>query len=166
MVAKKSTKKKTAKKSTAAKWAPAKRAPAKRRTASRSTAKVSPLKGMPVAEWVKKKVKGWQSDVVRRLLDMAARATPDATVTIKWGQPVFEHGGPVAWIKPAKAHVTFGFWRGAEMSDEAGVLEGGSRMRHIKIASPEALDEATVAAYFAEAVELNRKKGDPTRRGR
>jgi hypothetical protein len=136
-----------------------------KRAAARKVAKVSPLKGMPVAEWVKTKMKGWQSDVVSRLLAAAGRAAPDATVSIKWGQPVFEHGGPVAFIKPAKAHITFGFWRGAELKDAAGILEGGSRMKHMKIDSPAALDEARVVAYFREAVELNRRKSDPTKRG-
>jgi hypothetical protein len=50
------------------------------------------------------------------------------------------------------------------MSDPAGVLEGGDRMKHVKIKSPAALQRATMAAYVREAVELNRAKGDPTKR--
>jgi hypothetical protein len=135
------------------------------RTASRATAKVSPLKGMPIADWVKAKVSGWQARVVTRLLALARRAAPDATVTIKWGQPVFELNGPFAFIKPAKAHVTFGFWRGTELKDPGGVLGGaGDRMKHLKIASPDALDEASLALLVREAAELNRQKGDPTKR--
>ena len=141
---------------------PAKKAakPAKKAT----VAKTSPLKGMNVDAWVKAKVSGWQAEMVERLLRLARAAAPEASVTIKWAQPVFEQNGPFAWIKPAKAHVTFGFWRGAELSDKRGALEGGDRMKHLKIAGPDALDEALLTAFVREAVALNVAKGDPTRR--
>ena len=66
------------------------------------------------------------------------------------------------FIKAAKAHVTFGFWRGAELSDDGGVLEGGERMKHVKITSPDTLDEELLAALVREAAALNGSKGDPT----
>jgi hypothetical protein len=153
------TKKKSAARKSAAKKSPAKKG------AARMTAKVSPLRGMPVGDWVKAKTKGWQTAIVNRLLDLAKRGAPGSTVSIKWGQPVVELGGPLAWIKPASAHVTFGFWRGAELADEASVLEGGSRMRHLKIREADSLDEKRLLAFVREAAELNRKKGDPTKRG-
>jgi hypothetical protein len=142
----------------AAKKKTTKKAPA------RATPKVSPLKGMSVDAWVKAKTAGWQREVIGKLLALAKRAAPGATVSIKWAQPVFEQNGPFAFIKPAKAHVTFGFWRGAELTDGAGVLEGGDRMKHVKIASAEALDEKRLAAFVREAVALNAAKGDPTKR--
>jgi hypothetical protein len=119
---------------------------------------------MPVEQWVTAKTSGWQRDVVARLLAIAKRAAPGATVSIKWGQPVFELNGPFAFIKPAKAHVTFGFWRGAELQDPTGALEGGDRMKHVKINSPEALNEARLLAFVREAVTLNQAAGNPTRR--
>jgi hypothetical protein len=134
------------------------------RGAKRAMPKVSPLRGMDVDDWVKAKATGWQAVVVRRLLAIARKAAPDATVTIKWSQPVLDQGGPLAFIKLAKAHVTFGFWRGAELSDPDGVLEGGDRMKHVKILDEKALDEARITAFVREAVRLNRDKGDPTRR--
>jgi hypothetical protein len=102
--------------------------------------------------------------LIGKLLAIAKRAAPGATVSIKWGQPVFEQNGPFAFIKPAKAHVTFGFWRGAELSDAMGVLEGGDRMKHMKITSPDALDEPRLTVLVREAVKLNQTKGDPSRR--
>ena len=73
-----------------------------------------------------------------------------------------EEDGPVAFIKVAKAHVTFGFWRGADLTDSKGVLEGGERMKHAKITSLEAPDEKTLSVLLPEAIALNRKGGDPT----
>jgi hypothetical protein len=132
--------------------------------ATRPTPKVSPLRGMPVEAWVKAKANGWQNEVVMRLLAMARKVAPRAAVSIKWGQPVIEENGPVAFIKVAKAHVTFGFWRGADLTDSKGVLEGGERMKHAKITSLGALDEKTLSVLLREALVLNRKEGDPTRR--
>jgi hypothetical protein len=132
--------------------------------AKRPTPKVSPLRGMPVEDWVKTKAHGWQLEVVTRLVAMARKVAPRATISIKWGQPVVEESGPVAFIKVAKAHVTFGFWRGADLADPKGALEGGERMKHVKISSPEALDEKLLAALLKQAVSLNRTLGDPTKR--
>ncbi len=159
-------KKKLAKKSTKKPKKAATRKP-KKAAAKKSggmTAKVSPLKGMPVTAWVTAKAKGWHGEVVKALLALVTRVVPDATVSIKWGQPVFDLCGPIAWVKPAKAHVSFGFWRGAELTDHAGVLEGGSRMRHVKITSPTELDAEVITAFLIEAARLNVKLGDPTKR--
>jgi len=37
-------------------------------------------------------------------------------------------------------------------------------MKHVKIASPDALNEAHLSAFVRRAVKLNQRKGDPTRR--
>jgi len=127
-------------------------------------AKVSAARGMSVTDWVASKATGPRAQIVKRLLVLGKRAAPDATVSIKWNQPVFDDHGPLAFIKVATAHVTFGFWRGAELADPHGVLEGGARMKHVKIATPSAIDEKQLSAFIREAVRLNRAKGDPTRR--
>lgn len=142
------------------------RATAPRSGGRKIAAKVSPLRGMPVAEWVSKKTDGWQTAVVKHLLDLAEKAAPDAAVAIKWGQPVLDLGGPLAFIRVAKAHVTFGFWRGAELTDEKGVLEGGARMKHLKIASGADVDDRLIGRLVREAAALNRAKGDPSARRR
>lgn len=171
MAAKKTATKAPAKKAAAAK-VPAKRAaaakaPAKKAAAParRMAAKVSPLKGMAVEDFISTKVSGWQADVTRRLVALVKKAAPESTVAIKWAQPVFELNGPFGYVKPAKAHVTFGFWRGADLSDPKGKLEGASgRMGHIKLTGPDGIDEAALTALVKQAVKLNREKGDPTKR--
>lgn len=150
--------KKTAVKKTAAKR-PVAKVPA------RSTPKVSPLRGMPVAAWIEAKASSTQRPTITKLLALVRRLVPAASVSIKWGQPVVEHHGPMVFIKVARAHVTFGFWRGAELSDAAGVLEGGATMKHVKLASADDLDEQVLGALVQEAAALNETQGDPTRRG-
>jgi hypothetical protein len=123
--------------------------------------KISPLRGMTVPAWIAAKAKGWQARTIKALIDAASKAAPAATWTIKWAQPVLESNGPVAFIKPAIAHVTFGFWRGAELDDDA--LEGGDRMKHWKLEA-DAVDVARVTRLVKAAVKLNATKGDPTKR--
>jgi hypothetical protein len=146
----------------------AKRAPAKRSAAAakreREVYKVSPLRGMSLDEYIGKKLAGWQADATRRLVQLVRRAAPSAQAAIKWGQPIFEENGPFAFIKPAKAHLSFGFWRGAQLTDPTGALECGDRMGHVKLRSPEAIDERWLEALVREAVALNKKLGSPTKR--
>jgi hypothetical protein len=169
MAAKRTTKPKPSKRPTAKK-APANKprvsakAAADKARREREIYKVSPLRGMPIGEWIAKKTTGWQSDVVRRIVRVVEQAAPDATCEIKWGQPVFDHGGPFAFVKPAKAHLSVGFWRGSEVADPKGILERGDRMGHFKLRAASELDEGALAAMVRDAVRLNREKGSPTRR--
>ena len=115
------------------------------------------------------RLEGWQRGVIAAIRSLIARAAPEATETVKWGQPVFEQGGPFAYVRPAASHVTFGFWRGAELDDPARVLEGsGDRMRHVKLTEPAEVDAEILAPFVRQAVELNRRHGNPAavRRGR
>lgn len=129
------------------------------------TPKASPLKGMKVADWVKQKSTGWQQKKLNALITAVKKAAPGAQLQIKWGQPVFSAGGPLGFMRPAKAHVTIGFWRGAELDDPSGVLEGdGTRMKHLKLKEEDAVDAKQIATWVKQAMELNRTKGDPTKR--
>jgi hypothetical protein len=110
------------------------------------------------------KVAPWQRMVIEKLRIVVRDAAPNALESIKWGQPVYEHKGPFAYIKAHAAQVNFGFWRGAELSDDKRMLQGeGERMRHVKILETQPIDELTLAAFVKQAVQLNDKKGDPTK---
>jgi hypothetical protein len=164
-------KKKTAPKTTAAsgakKTAAASGAIRAKKTAFRDVPKASPLKGMPIEQWANEKTSGWQAEAVAKIVSLVKKAAPDATASIKWGQPVFESNGPFAYIRPARGHVTFGFWRGGEIADPKKLLEGdGDRMQHMKLAGLDAIDEKAITAMVKEAVRLNREKGSPTMRSK
>ena len=123
--------------------------PARRKHMVRpATPKVSPLRGMPVDRWIQLKCDGWRSIAVRKILGLVTEAVPDAVLSVKWGQPVYELSGPFAFVKAASAHVTLGFWRGAELRAYCDLLEGGDVMRHIKIRSVAALETIDVAGRF------------------
>ncbi|MDB5221155.1 MAG: hypothetical protein JWO86_9082 [Myxococcaceae bacterium] len=171
---KKSIAKKSAAKRAAAKKPAAKRTAAKKKAGAKkkaSTAKkpsttkrVSPLEGASVDEWAKK-LTGWQADALAIIRALVTRHAPGATLAMKWGQPVWEHNGPFAWLRPAAKHVSFGFWRGAEMNDPEGHLEGeGDRMRHLKMTSAADLKSLPIEGFVKQAVALNGANGDPTKR--
>jgi hypothetical protein len=102
--------------------------------------------------------------IVARARAIILAAAPEAKESIKWAQPVFEKGGPFAYIKAFKNSVNFGFWRGIELDDPAGLLQGtGEKMRHIKLTSLEDIQEEAFATLVRQAVEMNQIKGDPTR---
>lgn len=105
-----------------------------------------------------------QAEIVSALRDLVRGAAPRASEVFKWAQPVYEHSGPMIFIKAHKAHVNFGFWRGAEMADPAGLLQGeGDRMRHIKVASRQDIRPTAFKALVRQAVRLNAAKGNPTK---
>jgi hypothetical protein len=95
-------------------------------------------------------------------MDMVRQATPDATISIKWGQPVAEHRGPFCWMRAHSNHVNIGFWRGSQLGDPGQVLEGsGTKMRHVKIHDKASVPMDALKAFVAEAVGLNEQYGNP-----
>jgi len=119
--------------------------------------------GVSVDDYVAK-VAPWQRTVIEKLREVVKTAAPSALESIKWGQPVYEHKGPFAYIKAHAAQVNFGFWRGAELEDTKRMLQGeGERMRHVKITETHVIDDLALGAFVKQAVALNDKKGDPTK---
>src|SRR5580692_5170115 len=54
------------------------------------------------------------------------------------------------YVNAFKAHVNVGFFRGAEISDPNGLLEGtGKFMRHVKLKPGSELDSAALSALIA-----------------
>lgn len=107
----------------------------------------------------------WRADAIRQIDAIVRKAAPKATGSIKWAQPVYDQNGPFAFLKANKAHVTFGFWRGTELTDPKGLLEGeGHRMKHVKVRDLSEIRKGQFTAWVKEAVELNETEGNPTKR--
>ncbi|MCP3140296.1 DUF1801 domain-containing protein [Pyxidicoccus xibeiensis] len=166
----KSATKQAAPKKAAAKKAAAKKAVATK--AAQAVPKLSPSAVVPKALAAKgasiegfiAALEGWQQAIVRPLAALIAKEAPEAAAYVKWGHPVWDVGGPFALVKPAKGHVTLGFWRGGQLSDADGILEGeGAGMRYVRIPQGGALP-ASLAALVREAVALNERHGDPLKR--
>jgi len=108
---------------------------------------------------------GWQAEAIASLRQIIRAGVPKATEAYKWAQPVYESNGPMIFIKAHRSHMNLGFWRGAEMTDPKGLLEGdGDRMRHVKLTSLADINKTAITAFVKQAVRLNAEKGDPTKR--
>ncbi len=111
-------------------------------------------------------LESWQAEIVSQVRGIILQAAPQAKESIKWAQPVYESGGPFAYMKAFKKAVNFGFWRGIDLDDPKGILEGsGDKMRHVKLTSLEDIDAVQFADFVRQAVKLNQVKGDPTKGG-
>jgi hypothetical protein len=107
---------------------------------------------------------GWKAEVATRLRQIVLEAAPDAEESIKWAQPVYESNGPFCYMKAFKNSVNFGFWRGVELEDPKGLLQGsGKKMRHVRLTSIDDVDDAEFAGFVRQAVQLNLAEGDPSK---
>lgn len=94
------------------------------------------------------------------------RTSPDAEETIKWGMPFFTlNGQPLANMGAFKAHASFGFWRGRELTGAGEDKDGMGQFG--KLASIADLpDEAALDALIRQAaalIESGAKKPRPAR---
>ena len=69
-----------------------------------------------------------------------------------------------AYVNAFRAHVNVGFFRGAEIADPAGLLEGTGRfMRHVKLAPGRKVDAAALTQLIATAYEDMKARVDSER---
>ena len=106
----------------------------------------------------------WQAEIVSEVRKIILAAVPKAEEAIKWAQPVYSVNGPFAYIKAFKSSVNFGFWRGVDIDDPGGLLQGsGEKMRHVKLTNLDDVDQQAFTNFVQQAVKLNLNKGDPTK---
>jgi len=106
----------------------------------------------------------WQAEIVTTVRKIILEAAPGTKESIKWAQPVFENVGPFAYMKAFKNAVNFGFWRGADLEDPQGLLQGsGDKMRHVKLTSLDQVQPQVLTNFVKQALALNLEKGDPTK---
>jgi hypothetical protein len=120
--------------------------------------------GKTVEEYVSR-LPDAQQRLVNALIDLVRKSAPESKLSIKWGQPVFEQNGPMIYVRAFKNHVNFGFWRGVAIDAGRGILQsGGDRMAHLKLVAESEINPALFRRWVTEAVSLNRKLGDPSKR--
>lgn len=109
-------------------------------------------------------LEGWQQDAAAQVRGIVTAAAPEAKEAVKWAQAVYEVNGPFAYIRAFKNSVNFGFWRGVDIDDPNGLLQGsGEKMRHVKLTGAADIEEEAFSAFVKQAVQLNLEKGDPTK---
>jgi hypothetical protein len=106
----------------------------------------------------------WRGEKLRRVRAIIRDADPEVVEEWKWakatspGTPVWSHNGGICTGEAYKNVVKLTFFKGASLSDPAGLfnssLEGKVR-RAIDIAEHDEIDEAALKNLIREAVALN-----------
>ncbi|MDJ0345146.1 DUF1801 domain-containing protein [Streptomyces sp. H10-C2] len=105
-----------------------------------------------------------QREITGTLLPLIETALPGAGAV--WhGHPGWSLGSapgksPVCYIKAYSAYVTFGFWRGQEITDPSGRLEPGARdMAGVKLRALTDIDADLFATWLQRARDLEASTG-------
>lgn len=127
-------------------------------------ARTDPSSEVSVDGWAAKKLDAAQRSVLEAIRGVVRRVAPGAVERVKWSRPVWEQGGPFAYFMPGARQITFGFWRGSELPDPRGLLQGaGEKMRHMKLKLGEQLPLEAIERFVREAVKRNEKAGKKAR---
>ncbi|MEO0815470.1 MAG: DUF1801 domain-containing protein, partial [Myxococcota bacterium] len=98
--------------------------------------------------------------VVAELRRIVREAVPKASETIRWRNLCWESDGIMCYASSAKKHVTFGFFRGGELTDPDRILESvkNKTERVVKLKDVNDINAAQLSAWLKEAAKLNAKK--------
>jgi len=95
--------------------------------------------------------------IMRRCGDDVRELLHDGHPTACVGEAAF------GYVNAFRAHVNVGFFRGAELDDPAGLLEGtGKLMRHVKLAPGRVIDGAALEQLIASAYTDMRARLKPS----
>ena len=91
--------------------------------------------------------------IARRWFDIMRDCGDDVQELLHDGHPTACVGDAAfAYVNAFKAHVNVGFFRGAEIADPAGLLEGtGKFMRHVKLGPGRAVDTTALISLVETA---------------
>ena len=107
---------------------------------------------LAVAKWFEARP-GPLGSIAREWFALMRTAGPDVLELLHDGCPVVcVQDAPFAYVNVFRAHVNVGFFRGAQLDDPKGILEGtGKFMRHVKLRPGEPCDEAALKALIVTA---------------
>jgi hypothetical protein len=95
-------------------------------------------------------------EVIRRCGDDVNELLHDGCPTGCVGDAAF------AYVNAFRAHVNVGFFRGAELEDPAGLLEGtGKRMRHVKLRPRQDPNAAALTRLIEAAYADMKRRAQP-----
>lgn len=97
-----------------------------------------------------------QQEIVVALRALIRKAAPKLEETVKWGYPCYVGTARVCSIMAFKDHVNLAFFRGTELADPEGLLEGtGKGMRHVKVRIVQDIPKKSLTALVSEAAKLD-----------
>jgi len=114
-----------------------------------------------VGRWFERQPPGL-GDRAERWFDAMRSCGEDVRELVHDGWPTACAGDAAfAYVSVHAAHVNVGFYRGADLPDPAGLLQGtGKRMRHVKLVPGEEADEEALAALVEDAYRDMKRRLD------
>jgi hypothetical protein len=102
-----------------------------------------------------------QHAAMKRLREIILEVDPAACEVVRLGDRAATYGiGPkkmsegYAYVMPYASWVNLGFYKGTDLPDSDGLLEGtGNKLRHVKIRSLDAVEHPAIRALLAAALE-------------
>jgi len=107
---------------------------------------------------------GELGEIAQRWFEVMRACGDDVRELLHDGHPTACIGDAAfAYANVFKAHVNVGFFRGAELADPDGLLEGTGRfMRHVKLRPGEPVDDAALKRLIRAAYADMRQRLDAT----
>ena len=105
---------------------------------------------------------GWRGELLARLRRLILDADPDLIEEWKWDTPVWARNGNVLAAAAFKDHVKLNFFKGASLSDPAGLFNAGleaKATRAIDLQEGEAVNETALQDLIRAAVAQNLSSG-------
>lgn len=96
---------------------------------------------------------GELGEIARHWFEVMRRCGDDVREVLHDGHPTAcVTDAAFAYVNAFKAHVNVGFFRGAELADPDGLLEGtGKFMRHVKLTPARAFDATALSGLIGRA---------------
>lgn len=112
-----------------------------------------------VAAWMDAHA-GELGDIARKWFDVMRGCGADVRELLHDGHPTACAGDAAfGYVNAFTSHVNVGFFKGAELPDPAGLLQGtGKAMRHVKLKPGAPVDAAALAALIAAAFADMRRR--------
>lgn len=103
---------------------------------------------------------GELGDIAKRWFDVMRNCGDDVQELLHDGHPTACVGeAAFGYVNAFRDHVNVGFFRGAEIDDPAGLLEGtGKRMRHVKLRPEQNINESALTKLIEIAyIDMRRR---------
>src|SRR5689334_16363992 len=104
--------------------------------------------------------RGELGDIAKHWFEVMRKCGSDVREVLHDGHPTAcVADAAFAYVNAFKAHVNVGFFRGAEIADPAGLLQGtGKFMRHVKISPGSHFDAAALTTLIGTAYNDMKKR--------
>ena len=113
----------------------------------------NPAKRDPSVDTWMRQHPGELGEIAKHWFDVIRKCGDDVRELLHDGHPTAcVADAAFAYVNAFKSHVNVGFFRGAEIADPKGLLEGtGKFMRHVKIKPAGVLDAAAISQLISAA---------------